>query len=263
LCEQPQASGVDIKVDEYYMTSEPVFKSESIQNTSSVFSPENKTIQDIIAELEALIDQINTNFASARGLILELARKLNETKQCELTQICRRIKEILKNKIREGKITERWIEECLPQEYKRNYNKSEQTSLSRKAKKLQEIIINNKGNVYAESISPTKSSIRNVYSTAAKGDTQLDLPEDRPDNLGDYHKDEVQCTRCQNLEEALIKASPISTAEYLSENKIKFIIPRDRYKEIKSAMRRSNNSFLLIVDGTRRTLGSVEPDTLG
>ena len=150
-----------------------LFKSESIQNTSSVISPENKTIQDIIAELEALIDQINTNFASARGLILELARKLNETKQCELTQICRRIKGILKNKIREGKITERWIEECLPQEYKRNYNKSEQTSLSRKAKKLQEIMINNKGNVYAESISPTKSSIRNVYSTATKCDTHL------------------------------------------------------------------------------------------
>ena len=91
----------------------------------------------------------------------------------------------------------------------------------------------------------------------------LELPEDRPDNLGEYHKDEGHCARCQHLEEALIKASPISTAEYLSENKIKFVIPRDRYKEIKSAMRRSNNSFLLIVDGTSRTLGRVEPDTLG
>ena len=151
------------------MTSEPVFKSESIQNTSQSFLQRIRLYEDIIAELEALIDQINTNFASARGLILELARKLNETKQCELTQLCRRIKEILKNKIREGKITERWIEECLPQEYKRNVSiKANKLRFQRKAKKLQEIMINNKGNVYAESISPTKSSIRNVYSTAAK-----------------------------------------------------------------------------------------------
>ena len=38
---------------------------------------------------------------------------------------------ILKDKIREGKITEKWIEECLHQEYKRKYNKSEVSSLSK------------------------------------------------------------------------------------------------------------------------------------
>lgn len=251
-----------MKGDEHYMKFEPMFKHESIDNPSSDFSFENKTIQDIIAELEAIIDQIDTKYVNARGLVLELARKLNETKQRELNQICRRIKWILKDKIGEGKITERWIEECLPQEYKRNYNKSEQTSLSRKDKKLQEIMINNKGNVSAESISPTISSVRNVYSTTAKGETQLDLPEERPDNLGDYNKDLVHCARCQHLEEALIKSSPISTAEYLSDNEIQFIIPRNRYKEIKSAMR-SNDSFLLIVEGTSQSLLSVEPDTLG
>ena len=57
------------------MTSEPVFKSESIQNTSSVIPPENNTIQEIIAQLESIIDQISVNFANAEDLIWELAKK--------------------------------------------------------------------------------------------------------------------------------------------------------------------------------------------
>jgi hypothetical protein len=65
------------------------------------------------------------NKTSARDLIQELARRLDESMQCEQGQICKRIKEILKDKIQEGKITEKWIEECLPKEYKRKYIKSE------------------------------------------------------------------------------------------------------------------------------------------
>ncbi|HZA08416.1 MAG TPA: hypothetical protein VE619_11990 [Nitrososphaeraceae archaeon] len=52
-------------------------------------------------------------------------------------QICRKIKQILKDKITERKITAKWIEKCLPSEYKRKYNdnknkkiKSELSSLS-------------------------------------------------------------------------------------------------------------------------------------
>jgi hypothetical protein len=104
---------------------------ESPENSvSSAFPAENKTIAEIISEVKDVIDQIGVNVTTARGLILELARRLNETQQFELGQICRRIKWILKDKIKEGKITEKWIEECLPQEYKRKYNKSEVSSLS-------------------------------------------------------------------------------------------------------------------------------------
>jgi len=59
-----------------------------------------------------------------------LARRLDESKQCEQGQISKRIKEILKDKIHEGKISGKWIEECLPKEYKRKYIKSELSSLS-------------------------------------------------------------------------------------------------------------------------------------
>src|SRR5205085_8186304 len=75
-----------------------------------------KQIENIIAKLRVVIDERDKNFADAKSLILELARHLDETRQCEGTQICRKIKEMLKDKINEGKITGKWIEECLPQE---------------------------------------------------------------------------------------------------------------------------------------------------
>ena len=73
-------------------------------------------VENIIAKLRVIIDELDKNFADAKNLILELARLLDETKQSEQIQICRKIKEMLKDKINEGKITEKWIEECLPQE---------------------------------------------------------------------------------------------------------------------------------------------------
>ena len=100
-------------------------------------------VENIIAKLRVVIDERDKNFADAKSLILELARHLDETRQCEGTQICRKIKEMLKDKINEGKITGKWIEECLPQEYKRKYAKSELSSLSRNAKKVGKILVDN------------------------------------------------------------------------------------------------------------------------
>src|SRR5205085_4168780 len=107
-------------------------------------------VENIIAKLRVVIDELDKNFADAKSLILELARHLDETKQSEQTQICRKIKEMLKDKIKDGKITGKWIEECLPQEYKMKYAKSEPSSLSRNAKKLGEMIGDNEGRSLAE-----------------------------------------------------------------------------------------------------------------
>jgi hypothetical protein len=89
---------------------------DSIENTDSVVSSDGKIIEGIIADLRIVIDQLDMNFANAKRLILELARRFDETKRFEQSQICRKIKEILQDKIKDGKITEKWIEECLPQE---------------------------------------------------------------------------------------------------------------------------------------------------
>ena len=94
-----------------------------------------------------------------KSLILKLARLLDETKQFRQSQICGKIKEMLADKIKEGKITRKWIERCLPQEYRRRYAKSELCSLSGRAKKLEKIIIvDNEGNTIAgEETSPYNS----------------------------------------------------------------------------------------------------------
>ena len=130
-------------------------------------------ITTVVVDLRAVIDELDRNFASAKSLILELARHLDETKQSEQTQICRKIKEMLNDKINEGKITGKWIEECLPQEYKRKYAKSELSSLSRDAKKLGEILVDNEGKSLAESSSYESSNIDNIAHIAHIAHTQI------------------------------------------------------------------------------------------
>jgi hypothetical protein len=91
----------------------------------------DQTIKNIINDLRLVVDQLGKNFIKTKDLIHELARRLDENKLCERDQVSRKIKEILKDKIREGKITAKWIEDCLPPEYKRKYRtKSEVSSLS-------------------------------------------------------------------------------------------------------------------------------------
>ena len=48
---------------------------------------------------------------------------MDEEQICKQENICQTIKEILKEKIAEGKISERYIESCLPTEYKRKHNR--------------------------------------------------------------------------------------------------------------------------------------------
>lgn len=88
-----------------------------------------KRLGQLITNLKNAIDQIDSGFKNARDLILEGARILDESGQCERRGISRKIKELLADKIKEGKITAKWIHDCLPSEYKREY-KREVTSLS-------------------------------------------------------------------------------------------------------------------------------------
>jgi hypothetical protein len=103
----------------------------------AIFDSFPQNIKSIIATLRVVVDQIDSDFKRARELILEIARQLDEKKLCERNQISRTIKKILKDKIHEGKVTEKWIEECLAPEYKRQYTKSEPSSLSKQQQKQQ------------------------------------------------------------------------------------------------------------------------------
>jgi hypothetical protein len=104
--------------------------SDSLANKS--YSQEEMTpdqfpqdIKNIIARLIIIVDHIDSPRKQAQDLIHELARLLDERGLCQRHNITKIIKEILKDKIHAGKVTGRWIERCLPPEYKRTYVKSE------------------------------------------------------------------------------------------------------------------------------------------
>jgi hypothetical protein len=92
-------------------------------------------IKNIIAKLRIIVDHIDSPRKQAQDLIHELARLLDEKGLCERYNISKKIKEILKDKVHAGKVTGRWIESCLPPEYKRTYVKSELSSLSTSKRK--------------------------------------------------------------------------------------------------------------------------------
>jgi hypothetical protein len=145
------------------------------KSTKPMLPPPAAQIKTVVANLRAVINELDRNFASAKSLILKLARLLDETKQGKQSQICAKIKEMLADKIKEDKITNKWIERCLPQEYRRRYVKSEQSSLSGKAKKLEKIIIadNKEKTVAGEDPSLCKSST-SVNSAFKHDDYGLD-----------------------------------------------------------------------------------------
>jgi len=110
----------------------------------------------------------------------------------------------------------KWIEVCLPQEYKRKYTKSEPSSLSRNAKKLGKILVDNEGKSLAESSSYESSNIDNIAHiahTQIQGrDRNQTLQKDTPNNLGIAENDhDGCCIRGQELQEALLKASMMTT----------------------------------------------------
>jgi hypothetical protein len=99
----------------------------------------------------------------------------------------------------EGKITSKCVEERLGEEYKSNYHKCEQNSPSKKVRRSQEMAIDNSGKVHSELVSP-KHSETEISPSSQK------VREPR------VRDDEGTCPSCSELEEALRKASPISTA---------------------------------------------------
>ena len=94
------------------ITFEQHFKN-IVNELNDVIEQHHSSVQSVVAKAQRVCD-----------LILKLGRYLDQNKICEQSKISVTIKEILGNKIKERKITRKWIEECLPKEYKRTYTKS-------------------------------------------------------------------------------------------------------------------------------------------
>src|SRR5689334_2210889 len=159
---------------------------------------DEQTINGIITNLKLAVDQLSKDFVKAKELIHELARHLDESKLCERAQISRKIKEILKDKIEEGKITEKWIEDCLSSEYKRKYTpKNEVTSLSKDNRK--EI-----------DVDTTENSIVSA-ATSEADPNNLDVNGSRPPDVENLNA--VASPVDKDLEEEIKKSTSFTTAD--------------------------------------------------
>jgi hypothetical protein len=232
----------------------------SIENTDSVVSSDGKIIEGIIADLRIVIDELDTNFTNAKSLILELARRFDETRRCEQSQICRKIKEILQDKIKDGKITEKWIEGCLPQEYKRKYAKSEVTSLSKQAKRNTETEqLENRGQILVDT-QGRKSVLTNIDSRNDEGHKSNFHAGDSIErglnkevsnqNTTSEDDGEYKALRSENyeLKQAVKRLTSIRTADQISATEIEFTISKAKYEEVKAAMESSKDSVYLTFD---------------
>jgi hypothetical protein len=108
-------------------------------NSSIDYCINHPSVKGIITDLKMMIENIYLKFTTVKEIIQELAKRLDENKICKQETICQAIKEILKEKISEGKISERYIESCLPTGYKRKHIRkkiieTEQISLSQSNK---------------------------------------------------------------------------------------------------------------------------------
>jgi hypothetical protein len=194
-------------------------KSIKIVNLVNDISNDSK-LHGIISDLRNFIDEYNTK---SQELVIEIAKRLDEKNLCERSKISQLIKKILKDKIQEGKITKKWIEECLPKEYKRKYAiKSEVSSLSKK-----EVSITNAGQII---------QFDEKNSTPSSVDT-LNHSNNDLDNIKTFE-----------LEEALQKQQQFVTGDQIFSEETKFFIPKEKSQLINDSLQKSNKGCYVKFD---------------
>jgi hypothetical protein len=147
--------------------------------------PEN--VKSIARNLRIAVDQMHLGLTKAKELILETARQLDEEHVEEQDKICKKIKEILKDKIQEGKISEGWIEECLPREYKRKYTRTESQQNRLSGVQQPELLVSTQGNQISQSDTDSKvpdRSTRTGTNSEANQSGFGDEEQDRTTNTG-------------------------------------------------------------------------------
>lgn len=254
-------------------------------------------MRQVLTDLKLAIDQIDSSFKNARDLILELARILDESGECERRSISRKIKEMLADKIQEGKITAKWIHDCLPSEYKREY-KREVTSLSdidikrngldtdsqsdgsvivqqidgnaihnnnksleNDDKKAEKILIGTSGrSSNIESLSSDSS-----YGSNSVEDNEPKFTANKPNQnivitTLDNQSHETDCPRCKELEDALIRASSVVSADKLqNEDNITYRIPKEKHDLLIEVVKNSRQ-FCSVIFDKNGTLVHAESD---
>jgi hypothetical protein len=138
------------------------------------YSINHPAVKGIIADLKTMVEKFHFEFTKLRDIIQELAKRLDENKICKQEIVCQANKEILKEKIADGKISERYIEGCLPTEYKRKHIRkkiieTEQISVSlsnQSTSLIQKDESNNNSNLENRNIEPQYNN--NITKTLPK-----------------------------------------------------------------------------------------------
>jgi hypothetical protein len=145
--------------------------------------PEN--VKSIARNLRIAVEQMHLGLTKAKELILETARQLDEEHVEEQAKICKKIKEILKDKIQEGKISEGWIEECLPREYKRKYTRTESQQNHLSGVQQPELVVSTKGNQISQSDIDSKAPDRST-KTGTNAEANQSGFDDEEEDRSEY-----------------------------------------------------------------------------
>ena len=256
--------------------------------------PEN--VKSIARSLRIAIEQMHLSLAKAKELILETARQLDEQHVEEQAKICKKIKEILKDKIQEGKISEGWIEECLPGEYKRRYTrtKSQQNHLSRRQQP--ELVVSTKGNQISQRDKPSdidgKAPDTEVMSSlferqedrspsageaspaAVVNQSGYNAESSNTDDSASYaavnslsHPSDKQigqeCTSCLELQDEVIQLKEalqrisMQTVDQVPATGLGFPIPKEKYEMVIEAMDRSKSAIFVECDESKKFVRAV------
>lgn len=217
------------------------------------------SIHGIIVDLRAVVDSLDDKFKKFQDIILELAKRLDEDKICERSQISQAIKKILQDKIKEGKISSKWIEICLPKEYKRKYNdknidESQLSSLSvndQETNKEEILLVQN----------PKSNSLENIEGQVGWIESKL---KDKTLDNSKLAKLEVNgCDLCRDVfaENIELKEALKKNSEFLSAQRLKneINIPKEKFNDVISEINK-NNQFLNIKFDIYGNILSIKSD---
>jgi len=242
--------------------------------------PEN--IKSIARNLRIAVEQMHLGLTKGKELILETARQLDEEHVEEQAKICKKIKEILKDKIQEGKISEGWIEESLPREYKRKYTKTESQQNHLSGVQQPELVISTQGNQISQSDkpsdidskSPDTEAISSLFErqedkSPSAGEASL-LPAAADVNLLSHPSDKYigqECPSCLELQDQVtqlrevLKRISIPTADQIPASEFELIIPNEEYEMVKDATDKSKSTIFVKCDGSKKfTLALADVD---
>jgi hypothetical protein len=266
------------KADEQPTNQEQRDRSASKEAIDSL--PEN--VKSIARNLRIAVDQMHLGLTKAKELILETARQLDEEHVEEQAKICKKIKEILKDKIQEGKISEGWIEECLPCEYKRKYTRTESQQNHLSGVQQPELVVSTNGNQISESDIGSKTPDTEIVSSLLGEDQSPSADEASPDpssynqpksstvddfvpSIPSHKQTRQECSSCLELQDEVIqlrealRRRSIPTADQIPATILGCRIPKEKYEIVRDAMDRSKSAIFVECDESKKFV-RAEPD---